>query len=112
MKMKSEFVTNSSSASFVVIGTSILLTDLQTEENEGQDNFDILDNLTKDTDLEYSFGCYGSWESDHVMVGIGYTKMGDDETLSQFKSRVKEEIKKAFGKNVEVGHIEDAWEDR
>ena len=37
--------------------------------------------------------------------------MNDDETLGQFKSRVKKAIKDSLGIDSDVGHIEECWHD-
>ena len=45
------------------------------------------------------------------MIGIPYTKMGDNETLGDFKKRVQMEIKKALSIDQTPGHIEECWMD-
>jgi hypothetical protein len=120
MKIKTDFVTNSSSVSFVVMGSCIdiddiqenILKKLQGEEGEDIGLCDIHENIydhTKQTDLETSTG----YEYDNnFMVGIPYTKMGNDETLSEFKTRVKQQIKDVFGIEIDPGHVEECWENR
>ena len=126
MKIKTDFVTNSSSSSFVVMGTSIN-SDIITEEHVKKfseqlntnftldyikDNFsDFLDSLLYKSDLKYSTG--GDYYGSEAMIGIHYTDMKDDETLGEFKTRVKNQIKETLDIDVKkVDHIEMSWEDR
>ena len=125
MRIKSEFVTNSSSCSFVVMGTMISPEDITDEKwaqcgvsmdkvNDGDnEEFDnAIEELTKSNDLVYSFGNTDYYDTEDVMVGIYYTDMRDDETLAEFKARVKQQIKDSFGVEKDPGHIEECWENR
>jgi predicted RNA-binding protein len=122
MKLKTDFVTNSSSSSFVVIGDYInpksipekILKLLQEEKNITledmmADQCEFVYSIVKGTSLDYSFG----YEYDgEVMIGIKYTDMKEDETLREFKGRVKKQIMDVFGIETNPDHIELCWEDR
>jgi hypothetical protein len=45
------------------------------------------------------------------MVGIRYSNMDDDETLREFKSRVRLQILEILGITNKPYHIEEAWRD-
>jgi len=112
MKVKFDFVTNSSSASFVVIGASLNKSEIVLQRGpESGDIYNFIDKIMAGTDLDYSFGDCRVYDGDDVMIGIQYTKMKDDETLGDFKERVRKQIKDAFGVDVIPGHIEECWMD-
>lgn len=73
---------------------------------------EYIDSMIAGSDLEYSFG-YDNYDnySEGGMIGIPYTEMRDDETMEEFKGRVKIQIKNVFGFLTEVGHIEECWMD-
>jgi hypothetical protein len=119
MKIKTDFVTNSSTTSFVVIGLNINASDIPedyvkaaaekkdtTVETMKEDTYDLLESLLHGSDLSYAFPEYGD-----PMVGIRYSNMDDDETLREFKSRVRLQILETLGITNKPYHIEEAWRD-
>lgn len=122
MKIKTDFVTNSSSSSFVVMGIHVDMDKVDiskmqnikskrtfTIEDFMEDPYEYLDPHLKGTDLTWSSGsCY---DDDDLMIGICYTSMGDDETLGEFKQRVRDQVKERLGYDATPGHIEECWMD-
>ena len=79
MKIRTGFVSNSSSTSFCIMGVFV-------GECEGEK----AEELTKGNELQVEYGCCEG--DDSVYVGLPPEKMKDDETLLQFKTRIADQL--------------------
>jgi len=117
MKIRSGFVSNSSSSSFCIYGTYIDFgeiieklkkTNLLTEDEENQLNdedygYDEIETiLSKKTKLDINI----DWEDESVYVGDSWSSVGDDETGRQFKDRIELELKRVFGEGTNFRTID------
>ena len=85
MKIRSGFVSNSSSSSLCILGTTV-----------SRDKYDEIDSKRwgkdKDTDLSMHRGIDNYYEQ--YIVGYQPGQMEDNETLAQFKQRTLDALKK------------------
>ena len=136
MKLRTGFVSNSSSSSFVVYGTSfddasdfiklVIKNDdklkakieKHVKEQYGESGEDgepaTLEDIIEDDYYEIleiileDIGMeYTTPEDGGVMIGVSPFDIKDDETGAQFKARVKAEIEKIVGKKVKCEAIEE-----
>ena len=133
MRIKNDFVTNSSTSSFIVWGISTDFHELEknkkiadaiydkylnnaTGEIETREEFfdnidkydflDVIQDLVGKYNLEATMPPY----DDVVYIGICPFSIGDNETGLEFKMRVKNALEE-LGFNEEPGRIEEAWMD-
>ncbi len=92
MKIRMGFVSNSSSSSFCVVGKIY-----EDEKNELYNKFDeMIYDLNENNEIDPSLvTCQGiSNYYDSIILGMEIENIQDNETMSQFKQRVLEQVKK------------------
>ena len=110
MKTRLDFVSNSSSSSFMLVGCAFEYDDLvkawqklhpedTRAEDSYEDDYELVENIANALGL--NFHCGISEYYDMWVIGLGFGSMQDDETKKQFKDRIKTALSRAFG-DVEV----------
>ena len=96
MKLRTGFVSNSSSTSFLIYGAEIT--------REDRDKFEA---SHTNTNLDTFYGP----ESGNRFIGKSWSSIKDEETGKQFKDSIKEEIKTILGHEVDCYTFEEAGRD-
>lgn len=116
MKTRTDFVSNSSSSSFMVVGKSFTWNDLvdiakhnkltskyhkakdgEEPDYKKWDSYDIISELEgKFPDLEFNRGIDSYY--DKYCIGMGYCGMKPDETRKDFEERIAKQLAEMTGK--------------
>jgi hypothetical protein len=104
MKVRTGFVSNSSSSSFCVYGAYV---DNDLFDQLEKNKLDILEAANIDSHGAPPYG------DNKTMVGRSLTSIKDDETGKQFKDEVRKYMIEVFGESIieKLGMHEDGWYD-
>jgi hypothetical protein len=116
MKTREGFISNSSTTSFCIMGTSFGKGELENEfgkeTGECEDIYDELYERLRGTKLDLEIEPY----CDQYYVGLPVSNMEETETLKQFRQRAYDELLACLGPNLikdvqEVSFVVEGWRD-
>jgi len=122
MKIRTGFVSNSSTSSFLIYGVAIedvsdlrdkLLEKYNITEEEFEDDYEgsVYELVEKEMEDVAGFEWHEPGDYDTFYIGKSWHLINDDETGAQFKANVEKTLKEKFGDDLEFETLSEAWRD-
>jgi hypothetical protein len=116
MKIRTGFVSNSSTSSFCIHGIGMDtwdFTDLLKKRGilSKDEDIDLWDWYEKNEDMlkEKGLECEIPCDYDTIYIGKSYDKIKDDQTGKEFKNEVENDLKELLGDDISIGFQKEAW---
>ena len=119
MKIRNGFVSNSSSSSFCIYGSSFDMDEfsklaeklgLKADAVDDDDEFDFDEyDAVERACAKFNLEVHMPSESDTFYVGRSLTDIKDNETGKEFKDSVKKNLKELFGRKIDCEYCEESW---